>query len=168
MNKRLFTIVMVVTLFVVTALVATPAYAYGGVEGQAIDLNGNGWTHGGTVTVYEQGNNTPIATGSLDANGNFSVAYTGTPALFSNMYLVLDFNYGGVSDPGDKVIEYIELPGSDYYNAGFVSTGTGPNAITLRGVEASGSIVTTPAIFAFALILLAAATLILLRRRAHA
>lgn len=142
-------------IFVLLAMMAIPAFAYGSIQGQVIDsLNLDGWTHYGEVWVYDTVTGDVCGTGTLDSTGGFSITLNGTqddlsygtivdcttPAHSGNTFeILIDFTCSmgvagcdaSVSDPQTQTIQFTQngLPIS--FNAGFVETGTGPNALDL-------------------------------------
>jgi len=165
--KKLFvtSIVFSALLLLSLAITAAPVAAYNGVTGQAVDANGDGWTHGGTVTIYEAGNSTPVGTGSLSGNGSFTIDYDpgNLPTSFSEMYILINYNAGSGGDPGSEQISYAEFPEDDYYHAGYIETGTSPTAVTLQGISATGTS-SLPLLVAAGLMLLAVASFVFFRR----
>lgn len=139
---RKFLVISLLVL-VLAAAMAPAAFAYDRAEGCTVDAYGNPWTWGGTVTCYSafslQPPFTPIVvgSGSLDANGCFSVFIGNGPAVTC----VVDFNPGPNGDPADAVCQvprdssYLPQP----WDCGPIDTGTGPNAINLRSMEATSS-----------------------------
>jgi len=158
-------IVFSTVLLLSLAITAAPVAAYNGVTGQAVDANGDGWTHSGTVTIYEAGNSTPVGTGSLSGNGSFTIDYDpgNLPVNFSEMYILINYNAGSGGDPGSEQISFTEFPEDDYYNAGYIETGTGPTAVTLQGISATGTS-GLPLVVAAGLMLLAVASFVFFRR----
>jgi hypothetical protein len=140
---------LVVSLLVVAlaAVMAPTAFAWDRAEGCTVDGTdqqpGNPWTWGGTVTCRQLFQ--PffvVGSGTLDANGCFSVFIGNGPAVDCT----IDYNPGPNGDPADDVCSvptdrnYQPLPwlcGPN--NSGIIDTGTGPNAISLRTMEATSS-----------------------------
>jgi LPXTG-motif cell wall-anchored protein len=131
---------LVVSLLVVAlaAVMAPTALAWDRAEGCTTDGYGNPWTWGGTVTCRQTFQPfIVVGQGTLDANGCFSV-------FIGNGHEVdctIDYNPGPDGDPADDVCtvptdsSYQPLP----WQCSPVDTGTGPNAISLRSLDATSS-----------------------------
>lgn len=118
---------------------ATAAFAWTPVVGCTFDGYGNPWTHGGSVMCYREFADQQIlvGSGSLDANGCFSVSIGNGPEI--NCYIDYTPPVGG-DDPPDGVCTVPTDPNytPEPYDCGPISTGTGPNAVALAGFGAAG------------------------------
>lgn len=134
---RKFLVISLLVLVLATAMAPT-ALAYDSVQGCALDAYGNPWTWGGTVTCQQTfPPYVVVGSGTLDASGCFSVFIGNGPAVTC----VVDFNPGPAGDPADAVCQ---VPADSSYppqpwNCDPIDTGTGPNAINLRTMEATSS-----------------------------
>lgn len=168
MKKGMFVLVALVMLL--TAVAVTPAQAFTGVSGTVVDNNNDPWTYGGTVTLYGEvgGVYQEVGSGNINtATGVFDVAYTSDPDDFTEVLVLVEFNAGPGGQPGTTQLTFTEVPSTNRYNAGKISTNTGPTAITLQGVNAAET--GSPALLAgVALLLLAGSSLLVLRRRVMA
>lgn len=132
-----FALVLIVVGLLLLGIVS-PALAYDRAVGCTVDANGNPWTHGGTVTCVRPlqfPGDIVVGSGSLDANGCFEVFIGNGPAVVCT----ISFNDGGSGQPADQVCS---IPTNNNvppqpYDCGTISTGTGPNAVTLAGFGAT-------------------------------
>lgn len=172
--KRKF-LVMLATVFAL-ALTAQATFAWTGVTGQAFDDQGQGWTHGGDVYILNNATGDIEGTGTLAGDGSFSITY-GTdgltcgcvnldataPTAGSSMSVFIIYNNGGLGTPGTGQANYSEAPIPTAFNLQ-VNTGTGPTAINLQSVSTNAG-VAMPLAVGVALLLLAGASIVILRRR---
>lgn len=149
--RRLTMVALLVVALSAVAIVPA-VFAWTPAVGCAVDGYGNPWTHGGTVTCRQNATQIVVGSGSLDANGCFSVPIGNGPAITCT----IDFNPGPDGDPADATCAIPTDPNytPQPWDCGPISTGTGPNAITLQNLEASG---TSPLFVAMAGLGLAAA-----------
>lgn len=164
-----------------------PVAAYGGVTGQTIDSGTQeNWTHGGDVWIVNSTQGNILATGSLDANGAFAINYGddglgGAPGDYTinttrasgdQIEVVVNFacDYSGActggteGTPGDASVVYSESGIPITKNVGYISTGTGPNAVTFTGFAASAN-VWLPVSIVVGVSMLALGALVVVRRR---
>ena len=159
MKNKFFFLLAVV--FIAAMIFPTSAYAYTRVQGSVIDsLNLVGWAHGGEVWVFDSAGNI-CGTGVLGiAEPNTGVLMGGNPLtpgidITSGNFddnlgqrtgdctgpttVLVDFTCGmgvasctaPVSNPGTYTVDFAQNPLPIPFNAGFIETGTGPNAIEL-------------------------------------
>lgn len=175
MSKKLFSFLVAAVMLFGGFLYASPAAAWNGVSGQAVDDEGNGWTHGGDVYILNNTTGEIVGTGSLAGDGSFSVAYGddgitcgcvngGNPNAGNSMSVFIIYNNGGNGTPGTGQSDYNEAPIPVNFNIGAVSTGTGPTAVTLSGIGADAP-ASSALPYALAVIVLAGASYAMLRRR---
>lgn len=179
MKKKLLAFVALSCFLVAGMLFATPAAAFSGVQGRAFDGNGQPWTHGGQVFVFNNTTGQLVASGNLDTvapnAGRFDFPYTQTtnggngiaPSQGDEMSIFIVYNDGGVGTPGLSQRDYTELafiPGR--YSAGNFDTGTGPTAVTLSGFDAHAGFNANYALAALFLVLGGASVFALRRRSA--
>lgn len=148
---RKLAIVLLVILALTVVLVPV-ALAYTPVQGCIVDYYGDPWTHGGTVVAKTYAGQGPpayetppkwdtgivVGSGDLDANGCFDVPIGNGPGV----WVQIDPSPGSAGDPGEL---YCYVPrDTDYLPVAWecetLSTGTGPNAISLSGLGASADI----------------------------
>lgn len=137
-------------------MVAPTALAWDRAEGCTTDAYGAPWTHGGTVTCRQTFQPyIVVGSGELDANGCFSV-YIGNGR---EVDCTIDFNPGPSGDPADG--HCVVPTDSSYTPAPWpcdpISTGTGPNVVSLAGFGAAAMPAGTAALGLAALAGLAAA-----------
>jgi hypothetical protein len=150
--KRLL-IVALLVLALGLMLVST-SLAYDRVIGCVVDANGDPWTHGGTVVATQDATGIVVGTGVVEADGCFSVFIGNGPAVTATITL-------DSPDPNDDVVlvcsvptdtDYQPIPwdcgGGDAGGGPPLNTGTGPNVITLSGIDASSNASLLPAALA--------------------
>ena len=127
-------LIALAVLFLLFGVLVQDSLAYSYVEGCVVDgSTGQGWTHGGTVTL--DGGVFGTQTAALDANGCF-----GPTALPQSQFgnpettITIDMNPGPDGDPSDIVCtvpaDHSSGPNA-IYDCGTMVTDTGPNAIVL-------------------------------------
>lgn len=133
---------------------------------------GPAWPYGGTVTAWQTVSKVVVGTGTLDANGCFSVTIGNGPEV----QVSIEFNSGPNGTPADICTpvgsktptncqctvptdnNYTMVP----YACGPIYSGTGPNAVSMLGFGATPS-ATAPALLGLVTVLGAAVAF--LRRR---
>lgn len=189
MHKKILSIALIAVF--VLLLSATVVFAYNSVQGQVIDSkNGDPWTYGGEVWVYDTQTGDVCATGVLDANGNFSLSFgtnaddglnQGTTDCTQSTYnghtfeILIDFNCStntGACNPpsgtpGTSTTQFAQNSVPVTYDAGYIETGTGPTAVTISDVQVGTSTARAGLPFAAAagIAALGAGAVTLLRRR---
>lgn len=128
MNKKILLLVLVGALLLLGVPVAL---AYTSASGQVNDGNGDAWTHGGTVVCVQNSTQVQIGSGTVNADGSWSVTL-GSPAAAT---CTIDPAAGPAGDPAPFTCA---IPGGggggvQDYSCGAGSTGTGPNAVSLSG-----------------------------------
>ncbi len=164
MRKKL--LFALATALVATLIVAAPAFAWTSVYGQCIDSGTlQGWAYGGTVTVYGDVTAGAIASGSLAADGMFSIALPPEPLADNTLYIVITYTSGPLGTPGTYIETIPDIPTGIGYNMGYVKTDTGPNAVTLVQANTKSPNVWLPALAIVALVGVGGVILLLRRRR---
>ncbi len=177
MKKSVLTLIALSCFLVAGMLFASPAAAFSGVQGRAFDGNGQPWTHGGQVYVFNNTTAELVASGDLNMvapnAGRFDFPYSQTtyggngiaPAQGNLMSIYIVYNDGGVGTPGLSQRDYTELVFiTGRYSAGNFDTGTGPTAVTLSGFDANAGFNANYAIAALFLALGGASVFVLRRR----
>lgn len=166
-------LIALAVLFLLFGVLVQSSLAYSYVEGCVVDgSTGQGWTHGGTVTI--DGGVFGTTTTTLDANGCFGP--TAMPqSQFGNpeTTVTIDMDPGPSGDPSDIVctVPQDNTSGPDaIYDCGTMATDTGPNAIVLLSMTPGANNWSTPATWALAIAGLSAilGLAVLWRRRQHA
>lgn len=127
-----------VILTVVALLVVVPVVlAYTSTSGRVVDAYGNPWTYGGTVVCVQNSTNAEIGSGSVSADGTWSVTL-GSPAAAT---CTIDPAAGPYGDPPSYTCA---IPGGggggvQDYPCGDHSTGTGPDAVSLSAFRGDAS-----------------------------
>lgn len=127
---------VIVSAMMLALLMVTPvASAWDSVVGCAVDVYGAPWVWGGTVTCQEQASGKTVGAGTLNTGGCFEVFVS------SNSPLLCTINYapGPKGDPEDGRCA-VDADNNDMqlsWNCGIFTTGTGPNAVSLRQVNAA-------------------------------
>lgn len=124
------------SILVVVMVTTAVALAYTGVQGQVVDGYGNPWTYGGTVTCVQNRTGVTLGTGTIQPDGTWFV-YIGSPNAVT---CTINPDPGPAGDPAPFTCN---VPGGggggvQIYDCGTVSTGSGPNAVTLAGFGATG------------------------------
>ncbi|RUA17661.1 MAG: hypothetical protein DSY55_01705 [Clostridia bacterium] len=166
-------LIALAVLFLLFGVLVQSSLAYSYVEGCVVDgSTGQGWTHGGTVTI--DGGIFGTQTTTLDANGCFGPTAMPT-SQFGNpeMTVTIDMNPGPGGDPDDIIctVPQDHTSGPDaIYNCGVMATDTGPNAIVLLSMTPGAN--TGMTLAAFALVIAGFSAIlglaVLLRRRQQA
>lgn len=127
----------VMLALVFTLSIASPVAAKcGTVTGQANDADGNGWTHGGTVTIRRNTDNVIVGTSTLTGTGSYSVGVAPPENVLLDITIV--FNPGPNGTPANATDSIQDTGGGTVTcNAGTVSTNTGPNAVDLSRLAAA-------------------------------
>ena len=154
--KRLVAVLGLVlaALFVVVGPVAA---VYNSISGTVVDANGNPWTHGGNVYLYRTSDSALIATCVLGTASGFEgkiVDGSNGTCDYGDDALNL-FGSPASTVAGDEITVYISIASgpegspAEYtettteppdfiqektWQLGYISTGTGPNAVTLAGL----------------------------------
>ena len=165
--KRLAAVLLVGVLLVL----ASPAtgHAYTGVDGTVLDKNGNPWIYGGEVYVVGFGTipfisgsgvayqrSVSCGNGTIDASGNFSFGFGDDPlgvggncselTQYPDLTLIVMFHAGPNGRPRTQDITFrngFQIP--ENYHAGSVSTVSGPTAVSVNSMSASGLPINVPA-----------------------
>ncbi len=151
-----------IILLAILMMVAVTAFAFSSVQGSVIDSkNSAPWTHGGEVWVYDTGTGDICGTGTLDATGHFSISLDGSQDTLGagggsrlpdcttghnnhTLEILIDFTCAmgvGTCDapngtPATNSKQFTQNGIPVPYNAGYISTGTGPTAIRLDAFSA--------------------------------
>ena len=134
MKNTLF--ILLALIFVAVVLFPSPVYAFNGVEGIITDgKTSQRWTASDvTITIYASVGGTPTACGTTTMvpadNGSYSISYTCTPDIFSNVYVLYSFADAANGTPSSQTETFVELPPVEPYVLNIV-TDTGPTAIEL-------------------------------------
>jgi hypothetical protein len=162
-----FAILIVVIMMLGT--ISGSVFAYDNISGTVRDSKTtNVWTHGGSVTIWrcDDINGTALATGSITAGGNISVAYTaqstGTPICVE-----IGFNDGGNGTPADVWKVFVDDGAAGNYAMGNIFTDTGPTAVTMSSFGSANNTMSLSAMAAIVL-LLVGGTFVVWRRRDNA
>ncbi len=145
MKKRY--IGMSLSVLLLSLLLATPVFAYTGIEGLVSDDSDNPqpWQHGGIVSIYgDPGSGMQlIGTCYLGESGDFvgeivANASTGgsctypAPNPFTTVYVIIDPAPGPAGDPGDIQCDFLEISSNDPKNLGYMKLeNTGRNAVVM-------------------------------------
>lgn len=110
-------------------LVVPVALAYTSASGQVNDVNGNPWTHGGTIVCVQNSSQAVIGNGTINPDGSWSVTL-GSPAAAT---CTIDPAPGPNGDPASFTCA---IPGGggggvQDYACAPTNIPTGPNAVTL-------------------------------------
>lgn len=149
-----------VLLALVLLLLASPAaFAWDRANGCVVDGYGNAWTHGGTVECRQKTTNIVVGSGSIGADGCYSV-FIGNGL---EVTCTIDPAAGPLGDPAPYTCvvptdtSYSPLP----WDCGPGSTGTGPNAVTLSTLGGTSTPVLSAGLVILALsLVLGGATLV--------
>jgi hypothetical protein len=135
--RKLLVVAAVVGLL--TLLCASTVLAYTPVVGCTFagtpDAPAGPWLFGGTVTARQNATDVVVGSGTLDANGCFSVPIGNGPSLT----VTIDFTPGPGGDPADQ---YCTVPTDpDYtpepYECSPIYTQTTPNAVSIATFTAA-------------------------------
>ncbi len=125
---------------ILVVFTASAALAWNSVTGCVTDGSGAAWPHGGTATLTLTG---PVTVGpvNLDGSGCFTLnpGGSGNQKLGGTLAIVLSSPSGSIS----LASRTLPAPNSGEYNTAYnfgnISSGTGPNAVTLSALSAQGS-----------------------------
>jgi hypothetical protein len=140
-------VIVALVILALTVVMVPVVLAYTPVQGCVVDYYGDPWTHGGTVVALTHAGppppraempmlpGIPVGSGELDEYGCFDVPIGNGP----HVWVVIDPSPGPEGDPGEL---YCSVPRDrdvppEAWDCGTLSTGTGPNAISLSGLGAS-------------------------------
>jgi hypothetical protein len=159
---------LVLAVLLLSLAVVSPALAYSGVTGTCIDnVTLAGWQHGGNVEVVGLLSNEVYGTGLLAPDGTFSIPLTTPNPDPGDVFLVITINYniGPNGQPPQGQVIRTNVAGTATLDLGAIWVGTGPNAITLTDVSASGPSPWLPVGLAAAALVFAGIALVIHRKR---
>lgn len=166
MNKKFILIAIFVIALIPTAI-AEAYYAY--VSGELRDSATNApWVHGASVEVFNCNTLDPVAVSTVvSPTSTFSIGVSGV-AVDTPLCIEVTFAAGPNGKPGSAAKgPYADRStNSGTLNTGVYFTGTGPNAITLRDLNATNTMTPWPLILAAVIVAAAMLALgLMLRRR---
>lgn len=176
-----------IILLAILMMVTATAFAFGSVQGSVIDSkDSDPWIYGGEVWVYDTASGDICGTGTLNASGQFNIKLDGTQDDLgaggtvdctagyngSTLEILIDFTCAmGVGTcnapngtPATNSVQFTQNAIPVPYNAGYISTGTGPTAIRLDAFSAQSGIQWN-LVAAGGLLVLAAGGFVIARRK---
>ena len=166
MNKRFMLIALIVVAMLIPMAIAQADYS--ALTGELRNSATNAlWTYGASAELFNCNTLATIITSPVDSSGLFTITIPNTVTVPVALCIDVTFNAGLNGKPGNAAKgPYPDRSGNTgVLNTGAYFTGTGPNAITLRDLNAT-SVTPWPLILAAVIVLAAMLALgLMLRRR---
>jgi hypothetical protein len=154
--NKIFRLIAVFVIAILLPAATARAY-YEFVSGELRDSKtGAVWSNGATVEIYDCASFTTVATQIVDSSGMFSIPVSSfpTPPVIRALCIEVTFSPGISGTPGMAAKgPYRDRPSiSGTLSTGVYFTGTGPNAIALRDMNATTALTPWPLILAAVLV----------------
>ena len=165
MNKRFMLIALIVVAMLIPTAIAQADYS--ALTGQLRNSATNAlWAYGASAELFNCNTLATIITTPVDSSGLFTITIPNTVTVPVALCIDVTFNAGLTGKPGNAAKgPYPDRSGNTgVLNTGAYFTGTGPNAITLRDLNAT-SVTPWPLILAAVIVLAAMLALGLMLRR---
>jgi hypothetical protein len=167
MNKRFMLIALIVVAMLLPTAIAQADYS--AVSGELRNSATNAlWTYGASAELFNCNTLATIITAPVDSSGVFTITIPATVTVPVALCIDVTFNTGPNGKPGNaaKGPYPDRSSNSGTLNTGVYFTGTGPNAITLRDLNATTTLTPWPLILAAVIVVAAMLVLgLMLRRR---
>jgi hypothetical protein len=166
MNKKARFIAILIIAILIPTATAQAYYAF--VSGELRDSATNAiWTHGASVEIFNCNTLNTITTTVVSASGTFSVDISSLVTTTTPLCLEATFSAGPYGKPGNAAKgPYADrLNNTGTLSTGVYFTGTGPNAITLRDLNAMSTATPWPLIIGAVVVVAAMLALGMVMRR---